>query len=184
MSKSIICNQNKFFVNFAANISVHVLFLFTILSILFIKIISKLETKTINDELSNIISDSVEDNYNKLNLDEKIAINEGIKHIDFQNIINLYNREDVTRKLNNDGIYKLIYITIALLVVILLLILLISKKLCNNVPISYILKENIIIFTGVGIVEYLFFKHVILNYIPVKPSFIMEYMSKKIKSVF
>lgn len=181
MSNSI-CKPNKFFVDFAANISVHVLFLFTILSVLFIKIISKLETQTINDELSNIISESVENNFDKLNPEQKFLIHEGIKQIDFKNVIKLYDREDTARRLNNDGIYKSIYITIALLAAILIIILLISKKLCNNVPISFILKENIIIFIGVGIVEYMFFKHIILKYVPVKPSFMMDYMVKKIQS--
>ena len=183
MSKPIICNQNRFFVDFAANISVHVLFLFAILSVLFIKIISKLETDTINDELSNIISESVENNFDKLKPEQQFVIHEGIKHIDFKNMITLYDREDTARRLNNDGIYKSIYVALALLAVILVIILLISKKLCNDVPISFILKENIIIFIGVGIVEYMFFKHIILKYVPVKPSFMMDYMVKKIQSV-
>ena len=178
-----LCKPNNFFVDFSANISVHVLFLFTILSVLFIKIISKLETQTINDELSNIISESVENNFDKLKPEQQFLIHEGIKQIDFKNVIKLYDREDTARRLNNDGIYKSIYVAIALLAVILIIILLISKKLCNNVPISFILKENIIIFIGVGIVEYMFFKHIILKYVPVKPSFMMDYMVKKIQSV-
>jgi hypothetical protein len=180
MDKS--CKKNTFFVNFVANISLHVLLLFTILSFLFIKIISKLETNTINNELSNVISDSIKDNYKNLNVTQKILINDSIKHIDFKNLIELYDREDTARRLNNDGIYKSIYITITLLVILLIIILLIARKLCNNVPIKHIFTENIIIFIGVGIVEFLFFKYIILKYSPVKPSYMMEYMIKKIQS--
>jgi hypothetical protein len=182
-NKLLNCNQKKSFVNFTANISIHVLFLFSILTILFIKIISKLESDTINDELKNVIADLIDDKYNKLNQDQKLLINEGIKYIDFKNIIKLYDSEDVTRRLNNEGVYKSIYVAIASLIVILFIILLVSKKLCNNIPLKYILIENIIIFAGVGVVEYLFFKYIILKYIPVKPSFIMDYMIKKIQSV-
>ena len=182
-NKLLNCNQKKSFVNFTANISIHVLFLFSILSILFIKIISTLESDTINDELKNVIADSIDDNYNKLNQNQKLLINEGIKYVDFKNIIKLYDSEDVSRRLNNEGVYNSIYVAIASLIVILFIILLVSKKLCNNVPLKYILIENIIIFAGVGVVEYLFFKYIILKYIPVKPSFIIDYMIKKIQSV-
>lgn len=177
------CKQKKSFVNFTANISVHVLFLFSILSLLFIKIISKLESNTINDELKNVIADSINDNYNRLNLNQKIIINEGVKHIDFKNLIKLYGTEDATKRLNNEGVYNSIYTAIILLIVILFIILLVSKKLCNNIPFKHILIENIIIFIGVGIIEYLFFKYIILKYIPVKPSFMMDYMVTKIQSV-
>ena len=177
------CKQQKSFVNFTANISVHILFLFTILSVLFIKIISKLESQTINTELKTIISDSIDYNYNKLDLNQKILIKDGLKDVDLNKLIKLYNNENLTKELNNKGIYDSIYTAIILLIVILLIILLVSKRLCNNIPIKHILIENIIIFIGVGIVEYLFFKYIILNYIPVKPSFMMDYMVKKIQSV-
>lgn len=176
------CEQNNNFVNFTTNITLHVLFLFTILSILFIKIISKLETDAINNELTNVISDSIENGYDKLNLNEKILIGDSIRYVDFKNLIELYDREDTTRRLNNKGIYRAIYITITMLIIIIVILLLVSKKLCNNVPIEFILKQNIIIFIGVGIIEYLFFKNIILEYVPVKPSFMMEYMVKKIQS--
>ena len=51
-----------------------------------IKIISKLETDTINDELSNIISESVENNFDKLKPEQQFLIHEGIKHIDFKDL--------------------------------------------------------------------------------------------------
>ena len=178
------CVQNKSFVNFTANISIHVLFLFTILSILFIKIISKLSADSINGELISIISDSIDDNYNKLNIDKKILLNEGFKFVNFKNIVNLYNDEDMARELNNKGIFNSIYIAIIFLIIIIFIILMVSKKLCYNIPIKQILITNIIIFIGVSIIEYMFFKHIILKYIPVKPSFMMDYMVKKIQSVF
>ena len=183
MDNKLSCVQQKSFVNFTANISLHVLFLFSILSVLFIKIISHLESKTINDELTSVISDSSDDNYNKLDINQKLLLNNGLKFVNFKNVIKLYNGENTTRRLNNKGVFNSIYVAIILLIVILFIILIVSKKLCNNVPFKKILIENIIIFIGVGIVEFAFFKYIILKYIPVKPSFMMDYMVRKIQSV-
>jgi len=182
-SKTLVCNRDQFFVNFTANVSLHVLLLFTVLSLLFIKIISKIESKTINSELTDIISDTIKNNYEKLDPEQQKLLSASIKHIDFKNIIELYSTEDTTRKLNNKDIFRSIYISIILLFTMLILILVISKKLCNNIPIKHMISENIIIFAVVCVIEYMFFKNIIMNYVPVKPSFMMQYMVNKVKSV-
>ena len=65
---------------------------------------------------------------------------------------------------------------LAVLVIIFILVIALNKALCHDVPLKHIIIENLIIFTGIGVVEFMFFKYIILKYIPIKPSFMLEYI--------
>ena len=96
-----------------------------------------------------------------------------------------YDRPDNLKNNNNNNIYKSMYMIITLFIIVFIIIIAISKLLCHTLPIKHILIENIIIFTGICIVEFVFFYYIILKFIPVKPSFIVsyviEYTKKKLK---
>jgi hypothetical protein len=57
----------------------------------------------------------------------------------------------------------------------------ISKALCSKIDLSEILLENFIIFFFVGIIELLFFKFIILKYIPVYPSHVKNMLLDELK---
>jgi hypothetical protein len=44
--------------------------------------------------------------------------------------------------------------------------------------------ENLITFTFVGIVEFMFFKHIAFKFIPVAPSFISQQFLEKVQKLF
>ena len=73
-------------------------------------------------------------------------------------------------------------LTMLLLVILLVIIIVVSRLLCHQIPMKHIIIENLIIFAGIGVVEFLFFKNIILKYVPVQPSFIMSYLFNSVKN--
>jgi len=170
-------------INLGINVYIQILFLFTILSMLFIHVISKVETTAINDELQNLVSDGMLDNYNKLDNEDKQQIKSVLDLINLDVIEKMYDKEDTARKLNNEGVIRSIYIVLVILVVVFILVLALNKGLCHNVPLKHLLFENITIFACIGVVEFMFFKHIILKYVPTKPSFMSQYIVQKVKQM-
>ena len=200
----ILCKPRTSYINFGINMLVHVIFLFFIISTIFIIFITKISSDTINTEFTDLIRNTLLQNYNKLNINKTSVLNKTdfqnktsvlnktdfqnkdienntIDLINFDNLLQIYSSEDMVRKYNNKNVFKSIYITIILLILTFIISLVISKSLCNKIPLKHILVENIIIFIGVGLVEYMFFKNIILKYIPIKPSFIVEYVLQQFK---
>lgn len=184
MKSNINCTPHKFYLNFGTNIVVHIIFLFTILAFLFMLVISKISSDAINNELSELVNQNIDKQLDKLTPEQKKFIKEKIKYTGLDKLSELYSVEDKTRKINNYFVYSTVKITMILLLVIFIVIVAVSRLLCHKLPLRSILVENLIIFTGVGIVEFAFFKYIILKYIPVEPSFMTKHLLKTIKKQF
>ncbi len=147
-------------------------------------IISKNSTDKINTKLSNLVNENINKQLDKLTPMEKKFIKENIKKSEIEKLYEFYSLESDTKKVNNYFIYSSIKITMIILIVIFILIVAASKLLCHKLPLKHILIENIIIFSGIGIIHFLLFKFIILKYIPVEPSFITTYLLEIIKKHF
>ncbi len=165
------CKQKTPTLEFSVNILVHIIFLFTVLSVLFIFIITKMSSKLINSELKELLDEALEKDI-KISDELKVRLNFLINKNNLTNISDIYKEEEKARKYNNKTLIKSIYITLITLVLVLLFAILATKLLCHKLPLKHIFTENIIIFTGIAIVEFIFFKYIILKYIPVEPSYI------------
>jgi hypothetical protein len=181
MENSNQCKSKGDIINLSVNIYVQVLLLFTILSMLFIHVISKVETSAINNELQNIVSDNMIDRYKKLNNNDKQRVNSVLNMVDLNILDKMYDREDKTRIVNNKSVYYSIYIVLIMLVAIFIIVIALNKGLCHNVPLKHIIVENIVIFSCIGVVEFIFFKNIILKYVATKPSFMSQYIFQKVK---
>ncbi len=184
MNSNISCTPHKFYLNFGVNIIVHIIFIFTILAFLFMLFISKISSNAINREITDLINENINKEIENLSPEQKKLMNSYIKKEELKKLSELYNEEDDTRRVNNFFVYSSMKITIVLLIIMLILIIATSKLLCHKLPLKNIFIENIIIFTGVGIIEFVFFKYIILKYIPVEPSFMSKYLLKTIKKHF
>jgi thiosulfate reductase cytochrome b subunit len=185
MESEIVCKPKSFYLNFGTNVFVHILFLFTILTTLFIFVISKISSNAINSEITDLVNKNINNKIDKLSQDDKKNLKKIIDELNLSKLTKLYEKEDKVRKYNNKFVNKTMIISVILLVIILLFIIVISKLLCHKLPLKHILVDNFIIFTGVGIVEFLFFKYIILKYIPIKPSFLsIELVNTIKKTIF
>ncbi len=176
------CKSKDFYANFGVNVYVHVLFLFIILSCLFMFVISKLTTQGANEAFVTLATQSIDEQFTKLNPEQQALARKALQGIDLNTLSEMFNHEEKTRKYNNEAIFESIKSNIFILVLFLILIVIFAKLVCYKLPIKHILLENVIIFAGIGLVEFMFFKYIILNFIPVEPSFLVKYLLDRVKS--
>jgi predicted PurR-regulated permease PerM len=172
------------------NITLHVLILFTFLTTFFWLFLSNVEKQNINNVSSKLINnqtkdslDLIKDNLTKIN--PKINLNK----INLNTVAN--NLENSSKKPNTfitNHNKKLFFTSIIIIASIFtfLITMIIFYKVFKKEPIDFkhIFLENLIIFSFAGIIEYLFFTHVAIKYIPVTPDVATSAIIDKIKDKF
>lgn len=166
------------------NIIIHSLILFIFLSVFFFNYISKKEQESLNSQI-DVLCSKVPDILNN------------IKNRDKDNFINWkLVRQKAQEEIQNDDLNineyiqdnntNLKYISISIIVSLFLLVLCIyfynNHILDKRIDMSYIIKENIVIFIFIGLIEFLFFKNVASKYIPIFPVEISNTILNRIKN--
>ena len=172
------------------NILFHVLILFVFLTIFFFTYISATEKNATQDAINNIINNQSKSILSEIdNLDKKIGGKidwNKIKEI-YENMLKSTTDYDKTEdgqsiKDNNNNIFwTSIYIIISLIVVIIGYITWNLYYKNEKLKIGEILKDNFIIFTFVGTIEFLFFVYIVSKYIPTTPDVVGITAIEKIK---
>lgn len=169
--------------NDVINIGLHIIILFTFLTLFFFMYISSVSSESIDNITNDIIKTNIKNLIKKIDdKDEKNLINWEIAKNVAITIENKYNTELPEITYNNTKLYN-----IAILCIILSILFLVGlgyyfdiiKKL--NIKWGEIFKENFIIFSIIGIIEYLFFVNVAFKYVPVEPSTITNIILQKLK---
>lgn len=169
-------------VTFGLNIFLHSLILFTFLTIFFIVFVTKLMKEAFDRELTSLI----EKNLGKAidNLDDKTKRNLSMymKLLPVDRFINMY-KEPSEYVIAHNNWVKMLAIGLAVIgVIMLVLVVWLLNYSCNQrVPVWHILKENVIVFAFVGVVEYLFFTNIAIKFIPAPPSLLVKTLIDKFK---
>ena len=153
-----------------SNIFVHVFILFVFLSSFFFLFASKLAKNSMKNELKEKIDDSIDNFYNSLDDKTKQVLAISFENTKDKKIKQLFDKEDPVVKEHNKCVKTLTIIACILLLINCIIFIWIMKLYKNNVPISSILKENIITFTMIGTVEIIFFMYIAFKFVPVPPS--------------
>lgn len=166
------------------NVLVHVLILFSILSLLFWFVISKLETKTITNEVEDSIDTIFDSYYQKLEPTQKMQLKTLVdsNKETLQTMEAVYSEPDKVNTTKNQWLLYVNILYICLLFFIIVSVVITLWISCSKPPILGILKENIILFVFIGIIEVLFFLNVAVKYIPVKPSFMSQVSLETVKN--
>ena len=166
------------------NVFLHVLILFSILSALFILYISKLTTDEFNKEFINIVNRLFSPSELE-KIDKNGLLKKELKDVDsviLSTYIEEYSkypdqlREDINLKIKEE-----IFIVIGALILCCILINVIPGKFfkyCNGL--STLIVELLVAFSMVGFIEFWFFTNVASKFVPVKPSFLEDYIRKKV----
>ena len=177
------CNKPSFIINYSTNIAIHVFILFAFLSTFFILYVSKLEKTTMESEFKSLIRNYLKNALNNLSSDQKLTYKQMLNNMPIDNLIKIYSKPNEAIVGYNNWLFTMI---IAINIFIFLFILLGISLLyfsCNQcIPIGKILLENIIIFTFVGTVEFLFFQFVAIQYIPAPPSLLLNSVIQSFKN--
>jgi len=190
MTKS--CGNNILIIN----ILMHMLILFTILNIFFNKFVKKLTTELINKELTHSIDDMFNANQDQIkqnqdqikqnqdkNQDKMKQLREQLKNNNilldsnyYEYYSKLFQNEDIQRNYINESVIENINMFNITLVIIFILFLIFSfyYHLINQDNFAKIILENVLTFICIGVIEYLFFTHVAIQFIPVEPSYIAK----------
>jgi len=166
--------------NMIFNIGVHVTILFTILSVFFILVISKVSHHAINHEFVDLMD-------NKLQPHVTQFFKEYPELLPLTNQLSsskIFTDENITVKYNNKWQYITLYMTIAFLISLVVLYPLILQYMGNTcIAIKDTIVLNATIFIFIGIIEYMFFTHIAMKFIPVKPSVITISLLNDIKKM-
>lgn len=167
-------------VNFDINLYLHSLILFSFLSIFFIFYITKLVKSVFNDEISHLIEESLSDKIKEIKKNSSISY--AIDQLPLDVLIKAYSGQDKAVEMHNQGLFNTVFFINALLWVGLIVVVLILKMTCNtDIHIKEIVMENAIIFSFIGVIEFMFFKYIAFKFVPVEPSFISKQFLETVK---
>lgn len=169
------CKQPKKYLLFGIDIVIHIVILFSIISMFFMFVISKKETNAINNQISenaNNAIDKIINNFDKNTLSELQILGK----TDFiQKMKSKYEKENLYVKTHNKWLFKTIWYTNGVLITTSLIVILLLMYQCNTcINIKEILLTNIVTFLFIGTLEVLFFMNVGKKYIPSNPSVVVN----------
>lgn len=155
------------------NITLHILILFTFLTIFFFTFLRKVEESNINDVTSNLVESQTINTLNFLKANKKYLP----KTISNETLNDVADEMEKESKIpssyienNNINLVYLSIIMISIIIVILLSMIAYFIFYKNyDIGLKHILVENLVIFSIAGIIEFLFFTQIALKYIPVTP---------------
>jgi ABC-type uncharacterized transport system permease subunit len=178
-----ICVKKNNTIHIGINILTHCTFLLAIIASVYFLFTEKIMSNALNFNVTDLAKKTIyEYYYVDTKPEDKQVINTALKSANLETLLKLYNSPTEDRTINNSWIEKLIYTVIALLIVATVFTILTTKGLCDNLSVLEILSENIVIFIFVGVVEYLFFTKIIINYIPAYPSTLSNVFFNELKN--
>ena len=170
------CKESGFWIDLSTNVILHALILFLILSLLFWLYISKISSEAITNEVNDNIDKAFTTYKASLTQEQLMTIRTYVKNNPkiFTILQNIYSQPDAVQQTNNQWlqVFNISWITLLIVALCILLITLyLSCSVC--VPIVHMIKENLVLFALIGVVEFLFFTKIALKYIPAPPSLII-----------
>ena len=180
MSQKFKMSKNA---NYRINISLHVLILFTFLTVLFFTYISKLEIESITNVLNSAINDHVGIALSKINNSPNVS-----DYINWDQLNKMAKDIQITAKDESVAVVanhrRLLIIGIVIIILLSLILIIIYVYYYNkdaDINIKKILLENIIVFSFIGAIEFLFFTKIASKYIPVTPDMLTDTILERVK---
>lgn len=169
--------------SFFLNSTLHVIILLTILSLFFFLYVSKLSSETFKNELSNILSDNFIPAIRKADKDG--VFRKQIQKVNFDAWINYYkNTQEDATVIENGWLKRSTMIVLGFLIAIFVLSVVLLSLSQEKLPILAIVRDNIILFFFVGLIEITFFYYIARRYIPVSPSVMISTIITTLKKDF
>ena len=151
------------------------------------KIIELVNIPALDEETGKklrILNNKLVDNIFNMEDKVKMLFNDNIEGIK-NNLKEKYSQPYDLTVNNNKNLFNSLLIINILLWTAFIIIVLILKFGCNsNLHIGTIIIENLIVFSIVGLIEFMFFDKIISKFIPVMPSFISSFGLDTIKTYF
>ena len=174
-------------INFSLDIMLHVLLLFTFITVFFFTYISSMTKQTLDSATNDMISNKTDILLNKMDqLSSKYNFKINREKIDNISDILITNSDGEIPKIkknNNDLLKTTVTIIVVAFILLTTVILVLKYYYKLNIDIKHILLINFIIFSITGIIEYLFFIKVASKYNPIPPNMLLNTVLNKIKKI-
>lgn len=164
------------------NIGIHVVILFSILSLMFFIYISGITREHVDKEFRHIINNNMNAYLEKLVAKDKHRQIPWAKIArESQQMEKLYTHPSEFVKKHNSQLLRKVIIAIGVMFGILLLaIVVMHYYLKKNIGLLTILLENLVIFMLIGFIEFMFFKFIASKYVPLNKSDVMNTLIQRI----
>ncbi len=182
--------MNKNDASLGIDIFLHVLILFSFLTIFFFAYISKLEKQNLDDTVNNLVIDKTNNVLSQIDiwqkkLEPQVKIN--IDWVQLNNIsqkmIETSKNETPEIKKNNQQLFRNSIIAIIVLFILFIGITVVLKYVFHfKIDLKHILIMNLVVFSITGLIEFLFFNFVASKYVPVVPTDISGEVINTIKT--
>jgi hypothetical protein len=167
---------------FGVNVSVHVLILFTFLSVFFFMYISKVAGDAFKSEIDEIIESNLIDTLRKNDQSGQMKQTLLNNSASLKILEDMYNQPSPLVEEHNYFMKVVTYGTIIAMVLMTSVVIAVQYFSCGTcIPITGIILENAIIFGFIGVVEYMFFKNVASQFVPAPPSLMVKTAISAIK---
>lgn len=167
--------------SFVFNILIHILILFTILSFIFIFVISKAEQNAFKDETQDAIGNNLPLALKQYDKDG--SLKQVLKQLPLDKLQQLYDHPDESTTVYNQWLFRSMFVIIGGLIIIILIPALMLWFSCGTcLPFLNILRDNAIIFLLVGMIEVIFFLFIAKRYIPAPPSLLVSQVFDDLKN--
>jgi hypothetical protein len=172
-------------INIISDLGIHALILFTFLTSFFLMYVSKLSVYELREQLSNIIEKDLGNVIRENKHKYQDLLSTPLNVIPYTKLKSYYNKEDSFQSLNNKWLKESLLITNFSLFIIVVGSIFLISNICNiELDVKELLILNTLTFMGIGVVEYLFFTHVALDYVPTPPSLLIDTIINNTKNYF
>jgi hypothetical protein len=155
------------------NITVHIIILFSFLSLFFFLYVSKIEEQAFKDEIGNVIETNVQSALEKRREYALPLVKKAIPFLEYAKLQHSQ-PEKVSEKQNILVKFAAGFTVLMLIGICLTIILTLSFDCGKKVPVTEILLENTATFVLVGIIEFLFFTKIAMKYVPAPPTLMLK----------
>lgn len=174
------CSPNNI-IKYPIDMSLHMTILFTILVLLFLFYVSHLIKQKMNEQLESLIRSNMDDALNHITDENREHLHKILNNLPLNNFDKLYNKPSTTVETYNDWLRIYIISIVIFMIFFNIIVILVAYISCNPFGIKHMFIINIIVFSLVGLCEFLFFRFITLRYIPTPPSLMIRSIIESIK---
>lgn len=161
----------------------HIFMLLLFLTLFFVIILSKIEKEELKKQVSKGVESSVDELFKEVG--NSNAVKNAFRKIDpeLSGLEKIYEKSDSPSDEYNNGLIRdaLIMVT-TILVGFIMTVLILKFSAGRKIPLLKIIIANIALFSLLVVIEFVFFMYISRNYVPVKPSVVIERTIKDIRN--
>ena len=167
------------------NIVLHIFILYSFISLFFMLYVSKTEKKAFNNEFSDIITENLTEALQTADKDSGGQLKTVLQGLGpaLQSLANIYSAPSPEVTTYNQWLFRSsFYIMFSILFTFGLMVAMLKYSCGTCMPLSHLIKENLIVFAVIGMAEYLFFTRIAANFVPVPPSLLVSTLIQQLKT--